>query len=388
MSGIVSATGQIRRGIRWAAGPLAAVLTVGLCVTAAGTGTAGAGQLTTAKAKAAQIEQEIVSTGQQITVLDQQYLAAQAKKATIDQEISTTQAGVAQARRLVSRDQATLRRAAVDAYVTGGSAATQNPLFSGNQSSTQAAREYSSIAEGDLGTAMAELHTSENQLAAQEDALKAQDAQAAQVVSSAQVAEQRAQAIEVQQKAALAQVDSQITALIKQQQAQAAQAAQAAALAKIQAAQQAAQQAAAAAAARQGTGTAGPPPPPPSAGGAGAAAVAAAESQLGVPYRWAAETPKGTPDPGFDCSGLTAWAWGQAGVPLPHYSGAQMADSTPVPITDLQPGDLLFYGPGGSEHVAMYVGGGQMIEAPYTGAYVWITGLRVSTGSFAGAGRP
>jgi len=51
-----------------------------------------------------------------------------------------------------------------------------------------------------------------------------------------------------------------------------------------------------------------------------------------------------------------------------------MSDSTPVPISDLEPGDLLFYGPGGSQHVAMYIGGGQMIEAPYTGEHVWIVG--------------
>ena len=121
------------------------------------------------------------------------------------------------------------------------------------------------------------------------------------------------------------------------------------------------------------------------AGGAGA--VQAAESQLGVPYVWGGESPKGSASPGFDCSGLTAWSWGQVGVGLPHFSGGQMADSTPVPISDLQPGDLLFYGPGGSDHVAMYVGGGTMIEAPYTGAVVWLTGLRLGSG-FVGAGRP
>jgi cell wall-associated NlpC family hydrolase len=64
-----------------------------------------------------------------------------------------------------------------------------------------------------------------------------------------------------------------------------------------------------------------------------------------------------------------------------------MADSTPVPISSLEPGDLLFYGPGGSDHVAMYVGGSTMIEAPYTGAVVWLTPLRLGSG-FAGAGRP
>ena len=97
-------------------------------------------------------------------------------------------------------------------------------------------------------------------------------------------------------------------------------------------------------------------PPPTAPGGAGA--VQAAESQIGVPYVWGGESPKGSASPGFDCSGLTAWSWGQVGVGLPHYSGAQMSDSTPVPVSDLQPGDLLFYGPGGSDHVAMYVGGG------------------------------
>ena len=58
-----------------------------------------------------------------------------------------------------------------------------------------------------------------------------------------------------------------------------------------------------------------------------------------------------------------------------------------MPISDLQPGDLLFYGPGGSDHVAMYVGPGTMIEAPYTGADGRLTALRLG-GDFVGAGRP
>ena len=68
----------------------------------------------------------------------------------------------------------------------------------------------------------------------------------------------------------------------------------------------------------------------------------------------------------------------------------QFAACTPVSIADLEPGDLLFYGPSGSDHVAMYVGGGMMIEAPETGEVVHITPLRLGGygESFAGAGRP
>ena len=123
-----------------------------------------------------------------------------------------------------------------------------------------------------------------------------------------------------------------------------------------------------------------PHPPPPLAPGA-AGAVQAAESEVGVPYLWGGTSPS----TGFDCSGLVMWAYAQVGISLPHYSGAQFDDTTHIPLADIEPGDLLFYGPGGDEHVAMYVGGGSMVEAPYTGADVHITGVR--TDGLAGVGR-
>ena len=112
-------------------------------------------------------------------------------------------------------------------------------------------------------------------------------------------------------------------------------------------------------------------------------AVQAALSQVGVSYQY------DTAEPGvaFDCSGLTMWAWGQAGVTLSHYSGAQMQESAPVPVSDLEPGDLLFYGPGGGDHVAMYIGNGQQVEATTPGSTVMVNPLRL-TDDFAGAGRP
>lgn len=377
--------------------PVTTVVIVSSCTVLPLARPAGATTLTSAKAQATQLEQEISSTGQQIDALDQKFEAAQEHKAALDQQITATQTKITHTRQKVTGDKTVLRKAAINAYISNGAAATQDPLFSGSQTSTAAAREYDDVAEGNLGTAVANLNTAQSKLGAQEASLHTQDTQAAQTEASAQAAVQQAQSLEAQQTQALSQVNGQIATLVAQEQKAAAAAAEAASEAKIaaaaaaqQAAAQAAQQAAASSSSRGGgVTTVSDPPPPPSAGGAGGGAVAAAETQLGVPYVWGGETPRsaGTAG-GFDCSGLTAWAWGQAGVSLAHYSGSQYSDSTPVPISDLQPGDLLFYGPGGSEHVAMYVGTGTMIEAPYTGAVVWLTGLRLDTGSFVGAGRP
>jgi peptidoglycan DL-endopeptidase CwlO len=101
----------------------------------------------------------------------------------------------------------------------------------------------------------------------------------------------------------------------------------------------------------------------PASGGA-ASAVAAAKSRLGSPYVWAASGPSS-----FDCSGLTMWAWAQAGVSLPHSSSMQYSSGMRVSVSSLQPGDLVFYG-SPIHHVALYVGGGQVIHAPQTGDVV------------------
>ena len=108
------------------------------------------------------------------------------------------------------------------------------------------------------------------------------------------------------------------------------------------------------------------PPPAPTRGGVGAV-IAYAQAQIGEPYLWGAEGPGS-----WDCSGLTMKAWQQAGVYLSHYTGAQWAETRRVPISQRQPGDLIFYGSSGgnSHHVGLYVGGDQMIEAPHAGASV------------------
>lgn len=109
-------------------------------------------------------------------------------------------------------------------------------------------------------------------------------------------------------------------------------------------------------------------------------AMHSALAQLGKPYVWGAAGPSS-----FDCSGLTMFAWGKAGIALPHNAAAQASVLRHVPYDQMQPGDLLFYeNPIG--HVAMYIGNGQMIEAPHTGAFVRVVPVR--TTDLVEAGRP
>lgn len=113
--------------------------------------------------------------------------------------------------------------------------------------------------------------------------------------------------------------------------------------------------------------------PPPAATGKVDRAIAFARAQLGEPYKWGASGPDR-----WDCSGLTMKAWAAAGVGLPHYGGAQYASTRHVSVSKIQRGDLLFWSNGGAGsiyHVAMYLGGGQMIHAPRTGRDVEIVSL-------------
>jgi peptidoglycan DL-endopeptidase CwlO len=119
--------------------------------------------------------------------------------------------------------------------------------------------------------------------------------------------------------------------------------------------------------------------PEPASGGA-AAVVDFALAQVGKAYVWASSGPSS-----YDCSGLTMMAWAQAGVSLPHSSGAQMSAGTPVSESELLPGDLVFYYSPVS-HVGIYIGNGQIVDAANPS-----TGVRVATlhsMPYSGAVRP
>ena len=117
-----------------------------------------------------------------------------------------------------------------------------------------------------------------------------------------------------------------------------------------------------------------------------AKSVAYARAQIGKPYLWAADGPAS-----FDCSGLVMMAWRQSAVSLPHWSVAQYATGKKISLANIRPGDMVFFATDLTEyrsihHVGLYIGNGQMIEAPFTGSFVRVSSI--NRASLFGASRP
>jgi cell wall-associated NlpC family hydrolase len=120
---------------------------------------------------------------------------------------------------------------------------------------------------------------------------------------------------------------------------------------------------------------------------------------LGTPYAWGGGGTRGPgpgmdPDEGvigFDCSGLTQYAYAQAGITIPRNSRAQYAALPKVASDELQAGDLVFWGSGGTDpasivHVAIYLGGGKVVQAPESGDVVKVSSMWWR--NYVGAVRP
>jgi cell wall-associated NlpC family hydrolase len=351
-----------RTRLRYRAAALAgAVITAATSIGIAAPG-ASADPIAAAKAQAAQIAAQVAADGAKLDVLSQQYEAAQAKVGALQAQITQTKATIAADQDAVAADQANLRAQALEAYMTGGDASGLENLFTpaGNQA---AASEYRSVASGNVSNAVDALHVAETKLSDQQNQLQGSENQAAAALAQVDASRRAAEATMGSEQSALRSANGQVAALIAQQQAAEEAAAHAAYLARL---------------AAQRSVVSNVP-----ANGAAGKAVAAAESQLGVPYHYGMESP----GVGFDCSGLTQWAWGQAGVGIPRTAAAQYDAITHIPLSAMHPGDLVFWDEGGTiGHVAIYIGNGNVIHAPSTGSTVrvqaiWSDGL-------VGAGRP
>ena len=322
---------------------------------------AGASTISNERAKANVLYKQIQRINSRVEALGQKYDLAHVKLETINNQIKNTKNVVAGIERNVAKGNNQLRQDAIFAYVTNGAAAGNNPLFSPNASKVDATNVYNQLAEGNINTTLASLKNYKIELTQERTILKGQVEQAAAATRTAAKAFNDSRVLQASLQNALSQAKGAIANFI----AQAAAAAAAKAVSTLN---------------TSTPSTGGFPAPPPNS--RANVAIAAAMSYIGVPYSWG-----GASRNGVDCSGLIMLAYAAAGIFFPHYSGAQYADTVRVPLWNIQPGDLLFYGYNGDEHVSMYVGHGQMIEAEMTGTTVHITPVRLGYG-FAGLGRP
>ncbi|MEI8238737.1 MAG: NlpC/P60 family protein [Actinomycetota bacterium] len=352
-----------------------------------------------------QVAAELQNLLDQLGQLDEDYGKAQDKKSKVDATVAVSKRNVADMQKRLAGEQNVLQDMAVYNFTSGGSTAL-SPLFS-DAATYSAAEQRDALGRLALDSGQGQVDDYQTlvlNLAKETKHLQQQQSQAADLLTYLQQKQQNYLSLEVAYKAKYAQAVAQLGAA-KVQAAQdaymaslAAKAAKARDAAAAEAAAQAAQNAGKTPASpgrgggdngggntggnnNGGGGTPTPVVHLPAVSGRAGAVVGAAISQLGVPYHFA----QATPGVGFDCSGLTMWAWAHAGVSLSHSAQVQYDQTPHVPVGHAQPGDLLFfYSPIG--HVGLYVGNNMMIHAPHTGTVVQYR--PVDWGMVVGIGRP
>jgi cell wall-associated NlpC family hydrolase len=383
--------------------------------------------ITDKKAEAERIARQLEQQSRQVSILAEDYDAARVKIDGLEEELAVASAEVAKTDASAAAIQSRLKEQSVEAYVRGGSMPALAMLAETSMNDDIAVRsQYVRTVTSGAADVLDELRQVRQELDVQRDHLDEAKAEAKAAAELAESKRQEAAAAASAQQDTLRKVQGELATLVEaeakrraEEEARRVQAELAAKKARADAAAKeaaerdaAAREAAARKAATTTTGKPGVAAPvvttrpsttttaprattttTPSAGGpsggsstgggaaaAGAdAAVAEARRQLGKPYEWGGGGPES-----FDCSGLTSWAWRAGGERLSHSSQAQWSETSRVSLDNLQPGDLLFYG-NPIHHVGLYIGDGQMIEAPETGKNVRIASIYRS--DIVGAGR-
>ena len=391
-----------------AARSVAVVASVALVVGAGLTGTASAQDVEGTRAKVQRLAAEMDRLEARASELDEQYLQTGIELSKAETELKKNRDAVADAQARMDQARSEANSYIVSAYMSAGSdvaglgvgdpnvAVNEKVLMETLHGDRQQVADDLRAAQMDLDDRSADLEQASKAL---EDKKARQSSIKADLESSVSA-----------QQALLDGANSELRAAVAAEQERQAQAAAAKAAADAAARARAQEQAAARArtATAVGAPTAGAPgagaparpgrapapakpaapapapapslPVAPVGSGAGAA-IAAAQSVMGTPYRWAGASPS----TGFDCSGLTMWAWARGGRSLPHSSSAQYAATQRISLDQLQPGDLVFFN-NPISHVGLYIGGGQMIHSPHTGDVVKISPI-TRMGKLVRAGR-
>jgi cell wall-associated NlpC family hydrolase len=373
-------------------------------------------QIQAARAKAAGLMQLITADNEHEQIAGERYDQANVVIGLAEKQLASLHKKIRREDATIATGTRRVQRAAVEAYVEGGNSSGGTAQFASvltnSLTNSESITTYAGVATTSLHEAVVRLVAEKTRLLANEAAARTQVSDARGAARSSSAARVEAAAAEQSTAAALDQVKGQLATLIEQralaisqQKAAEAQAAKSAAARDAyaksaeeygalatqfgggDAAAAEATEAQAALASEVGrlplalTGQTA----------AGDLAVQKAESYLGVPYVWGGAGPDG-----FDCSGLTMVAWAAAGVSLTHSAWYQYRETTHVPLSAIEPGDLLFYefpndGPDPITHVAMYVGSGPygtetIIQAPETGETVSYSPMYYF--GFVAAGQP
>ncbi|HVF03604.1 MAG TPA: NlpC/P60 family protein [Frankiaceae bacterium] len=303
-----------------------------------------------ARRELARLERQVDSAVEDFNDARIELAAAQRRAATVQARVGRTQAKVGSLRkRMGGFAAAAYQSGGLDSFVTLLTTSSPQTFLDQATALDQIARDQA----GQL-----------RELKAATNALRAQQAEAAAAVEATRAVERKMASV---RKTIEAQVARQ-QRLVEIADSRAARLARAARDAQFASRQRASRAQRVSAPAYSGP-----------ASGRAKIAVAEAYRQLGKPYQWGAEGPDR-----FDCSGLTMWVWAKAGVSLPHSSRMQINYGRRVSRSELAPGDLVFYG-SPIHHVGIYVGSGQYIAAPHTGAFVSFRS--VDRGGWAGATR-
>jgi peptidoglycan DL-endopeptidase CwlO len=347
-----------------------------------------------------QVVAELDRMHEKVDQLNEDYVGYLNQKQELDGEIAISQQKIADQQAQLSLLQTQLANVAVT-KVMGGADATLGPLFSDPGAiDEQLQRDHLASVAINAGSASTDdYETLLDELNQETQALQDKQQRALDLAQHAEDSRVKAEDAAAALEDRLAKEQAKLGDLIEEEEQRQAAAAQAAYEKQVAEAQAKAQASAAASGSSSASGGGGSTS---SSGGGGggsnsssgggggsvppvssraSVAVSAAMSQIGVPYHFASSSP----GVAFDCSGLTAYAWGVAGVGLPHQSASQYASVPHVPKEQAQPGDLVFYYTPIS-HVGIYLGGSSMVHAPRSGETVSITAVRWD--NVVGVGRP
>jgi peptidoglycan DL-endopeptidase CwlO len=338
-------------------------------------GPAGADTVGAAKARVARLLAQLDADNIRASQLAEAYDQAQIHLQQVNAQLGTAKTRLGQTGSQLAADVTRVKQMAIQSYMDGGAARQLSLLIPGSANEIAVRGTYVQAATGSDNEAIDALRAAHIELGREQVSLSSTRAQA--VAAVAQLAAARAAAVRA--GAAIQAAYARAVAQLGQAQLAAAQAAQVAAN-QARIAAQAARSRTATPTRRGLIGTISSPVslPPPS--GAAQQAIYWAQQELGKPYVYGGAGPES-----FDCSGLTAWAWGHAGHSLPHSSEEQYYETTHVPVADLAPGDLVFYGMP-PHHVGIYVGNGEMINALHSGTNVEYDSIYME-GDLVGGGR-